>query len=239
MNSSELKGFLTGLILGDGHIDGGTTKRAFNISSIDKNFIDMIESEIKSCSGFKTKRVYIPAHYSCGCNHKDAWKFIIVAHPYFAKMYHYFYDDYRHRVISKEALNWLTPRGLANWYMSDGYVCKVGKTKGVIRNRRMDICTDRYSYNDVLRASNWLKDRFEIDNGLIKRNDRYRIRIKVSSYEKFINLIQPYVIPSMQYKLYLAYEYKPIWMSDEMWKFQESLESAALLSSDTKDEDIV
>lgn len=39
MNSSELKGYLTGLIVGDGYIDGGVTKRAFAIKSINKEFI--------------------------------------------------------------------------------------------------------------------------------------------------------------------------------------------------------
>lgn len=33
MNSSELKGYLTGLIVGDGYIDKGVTKRAFEIKN--------------------------------------------------------------------------------------------------------------------------------------------------------------------------------------------------------------
>lgn len=53
MKSSELKGFLTGLLIGDGSIDKGVTKRAFSIKSVDKSFIDKIETEIKSCTNFK------------------------------------------------------------------------------------------------------------------------------------------------------------------------------------------
>lgn len=40
MNSSELKGYLTGLIIGDGTIGKGITKRSFAIKSICKDFID-------------------------------------------------------------------------------------------------------------------------------------------------------------------------------------------------------
>lgn len=226
MNSSELRGFLTGLILGDGSIDKGTTKRAFSIKSINKDFIDMIEDQIKSCSGFKTIIRYTPSHYSSGCNHQGNWELIIPAHPYFNKMYHHFYDDYRKRKLSNQALKWLTPAGLANWYMSDGYVCLVGKTKGVIKNRRVDICTDRYSLEDIHKIQKMLLDNYNIHTSVVKRENSYRIRILCKSYNTFFGLIADYIVPSMMYKLNLAYDYQPKWMSDELWEIQESLKSA-------------
>jgi len=226
MNSSELKGFLTGLILGDGTIDKGVNMRAFAIKSTNKDFIDMIESEINNCSGFKTKVKYTPEHYSCGCNHRESWEFRIEAHTYFVKMYHHFYDDNRHRRVSGKTLKWLTPRGLANWYMSDGYICLVGKTKGRIYNRRVDICTDRYTLVDIKKMQKALHDRFDVNTSIIKHGKYYRLRIKMDSYESFFNLIYPYLVPSMLYKAYLGYEQQPEWMSDEFWSIQESLKSA-------------
>ena len=44
MNSSELKGYLTGLIIGDGHIDKGITKRAFEIKNTHFDFIQKIKN---------------------------------------------------------------------------------------------------------------------------------------------------------------------------------------------------
>ena len=123
MHSSELKGFLTGLILGDGYIDSGITKRSFHIKSINKDFIDMIRIELESCTNFTITVKYTPEAFRGGCNHKEYWELFIKSHPYFAKKYHHFYGDHRERVISGWALNWITPYGLANWYMSDGYVC--------------------------------------------------------------------------------------------------------------------
>lgn len=226
MNSSELKGFLTGLILGDGYLGKGVTKRSFSIKSINKDFIDYIEKEIESVNTFKSKIRNIPEHCSCGCNHKEAWEYIIEAHPYFNKIYNHFYDDYRHRKITSKVMNWLTPVGLANWYMSDGYVCLVGKTYGKIKNRRVDICTDRYYKEDVEMMSDYLLSKFNIKANVIKRNNTYRLRIKQASYENFINLISPYIVPSMQYKMYLGYENKPTWMTDDFWEKQKSLLSA-------------
>lgn len=234
MNSSELKGFLTGLILGDGSIDKGVTKRAFSIKSIDYNFIQYINREIESVNTFSTHIKYTPEHYSCGCNHKESWEFRIKAHPYFNKIYNFFYDDNRHRKIYRKTLEWLTPVGLANWYMSDGYICLVGKTKGIIRSRRMDICTDRYYKEDVELMASFLKSKFNLNVSTVQRNNTYRLRINKTSYEDFINLIYPYIIPSMYYKIYLGYENKPEWMSDIFWKKQQSLLSAVTLTSNVE-----
>lgn len=236
INSSELRGFLTGLILGDGTINKGVHKRSFSIKSIDFSFIEYIDKCIKDTTNFKTQIKETPEHYSCGCFHKKAWELTIFAHPYFNKIYHYFYNDTRHRKIYSRTLSWLTPRGLANWYMSDGYICLVGKTKGCIYNRRIDICTDRYYLEDIKLMQDVLKSKFNINTSLNKRGDKYRIRISQTSYFDFINLISPYILPSMSYKLYLGYNSKQQWMTDDFWEFQQSLISAAPLN---KGEDIV
>lgn len=230
MNSSELKGFLTGLIYGDGYIDGGTTKRSFKIKNIDKNFIQKIEEELKSCTNFTITVKNFPFRIGKdGTHHKEYWELSIKAHPYFAKKYHHFYDDYKHRIASKESLKWLTPMGLAYWYMSDGYICLVGKTKGFIRDRRIDICTDRYSIETINQMRNMLLNRFNLKTSLIKRGKFYRIRIIRESYLDFYNLVFPYLIPSMQYKLYFGYNTKPEWMTEEMWNIQSELKSAIAL----------
>lgn len=235
MNSSELKGYLTGLIFGDGCIDKGITKRAFEIKSIHFDFIQKIKEDIESCSNFKIHINYNPEYLSKdGTHHKESWTLRIEAHPYFAKKYHHFYDDNRKRTVSKEATTWLTPNGLANWYMSDGYVCLVGKTKGLIRSRRIDLCTDRYPKHIVQRLVKILYDNFNINASIIKRNKFYRIRIQSTSYQTFMNTIYPYIVPSMQYKLYLGYEQQPEWMENWLWDIQKSLKSAITLTSNVE-----
>ena len=226
MNSSELKGFLTGLMFGDGYIDKGVTRRSFRIKSIKKDFIDYIYNELSSCTNFEIRIDHVDSYVSNGCNHKEYWELSIRSHPYFAKKYHHFYDDYKHRTLSDEALQWITPAGIANWYMSDGYVCLVGRERGDIYSRRIEFCTDRYSHVTVQKISKMLFARFGIQNSIIKRNNRYRIRIKSESYLNFINLIKPYVVESMRYKLFLGYTRQPKWMPDSMWNEQIILGSA-------------
>lgn len=226
MKSSELKGFLTGLLIGDGSIDKGVTKRAFSIKSIDKSFIDKIKLELDSCTPFKSYVKHTPAHFSAGCSHKESWELRTQAHPYFNKIYHKFYDDYRHRRITKYVPKYLTPYGVAMWYMSDGYVCLVGKTKGIIKNRRVDFATDRYSKEEVTQLQKMLLHKFNIHCSVIIRGGCHRLRVKQCSYQNFINLIYPYLLPSMYYKIYLGYEQQPIWMSNELWELQCFIKSA-------------
>lgn len=228
INSSELRSFLTGLILGDGTIDNGITKRSFRIKSIHKDFIEYISDYINCYTNFKHLVKYIPEHFSCGCNHKECWEFVVKAHPYFNKKYHYFYNDKRHRKIYAKTLSWLTPIGLANWYMSDGYVCLVGKTKGFIRDRRVDLCTDRYFKEDVELIKDFMSRKFNIKTSIIKRNNTYRIRVNCESYETFFSLIAPYIVDSMKYKLYLGYTNKPKYFSDAFWNEQLLISATTL-----------
>lgn len=232
INASELRSFLTGLVFGDGTIDKGTNKRSFRIKSINRDFISYIEYVIKNNTCFRYYVNEFPETIDrYNVRHQKYWQFVITAHPYFNKLYHYFYDDYRHRVIYAKTLNWLTPIGLANWYMSGGYVCLVGKNTGNIYSRRLDICTDGYKLEHVQKIQSFLQDKFNIKTSVNKRGRFYRLRICTESYETFITLIQPYVIPSMLYKLYLGYNNKQKWMSDDFWNFQEYLKSAVTLPS--------
>lgn len=239
INSSELRGFFTGLILGDGTIDKGVHKRSFVIKSINYEFITLISSVIDNNTPFKYYIKHIASYVKEGISHKEYWELRIKAHPYFNKLYNNFYNDSRHRKIYSETLNWLNPAGLAMWYMSDGYVCLVGKTKNFIMSRRVDICTDRYYKEDIELMVQILKSKFSLNCSIIKRNKFYRIRINRESYERFINIISPYIVPSMQYKLYLGYFNKPDNLSDNAWEYQKYLQSATALTSKVEGNEIV
>ena len=224
MNSTQLRGYLTGLILGDGSIDKGVKKRSFSIKSINKDFIEKIHMDLQSCTNFEFKLNHVGATEKNGVSRKEYWELRTKAHPYFSKKYAYFYNDNIKRRITTESLNWLNAEGLANWYMSDGYITFVGKSKGKISDRRVDICTDRYSKEDVEKIQKFFFDKFEIRTSIIKRNLTYRIRIKLVDSQKFFMLIKDHVTPSFMYKLNLKYQYKPVWMSEEYYHLMQEIE---------------
>ena len=245
MNSSELRGYLTGLILGDGTLGKGVHKRSFEIKSINKDFIERIYEDIKSCSNFNIILKTVEARTDdYGVNHKLHYMLTIKAHPYFNKKYNYFYNDYRVRRITNESLSWLTLNGLANWYMSDGYICLVGKTKGYIRDRRVDLCTDRYKKEDVEKIRKYFYDTWGWETSLIKRKtnskDMYRIRFKKTSAQDFLYKISPYIVPSFYYKLNMCYDYQPEWMTDEYYNLMIKIQKCERPNNEkVEGEDIV
>lgn len=233
MKSSELKSFLTGLVLGDGHIDKGVTKRAFRIKSINYDFIDYIETELHATTNFNIIVKEFPSTDKDGIHRQSYKELTIKSHPYFAKKYHHFYNDYRKRIISKEALTWITPIGLANWYMSDGYIVNVGINSGKIKDRRVEIATDRYTETDVDKIIEMFETKYGYKMHKVKRREGvFRIRFSLLSAQNFFLLIEPYITPSMRYKILLKYDNKPKWMCDEYF-------SLIQCEPPEKDDDIV
>ncbi len=240
MKSSELKGFITGLILGDGTIDKGVTKRAFRIKSINHDFIDYVHESLRESTNFNVEvKCRLPEERG-GVSRKSYSELIVKAHPYFNKKYNHFYDDYRNRRVTSQALSWLTPRGIAAWYMSDGYVVLVGKNSGVIKDRRVELATDRYSKGDVEKIRKYFEETYGFKTKLVKRKHGvYRIRFSLLSAQNLFVMIEPYVVPSMRYKLHLPYDYRPKWMTDEYYDLMTRLQSAEPLTCKDEGEDIV
>lgn len=229
MESSKLKSYLTGLILGDGYVDNGVQKRAFRIKTTHKDFADKILEDLLSV-GFKCFAREVNEYTSeDGTKHKKYYEVNTKAHPYFSKIYHVFYDDYRNRIITKKALNNLGWEGWANWFMSDGYIVRVGKESGKIVDRRVELCTDRYSENSVLFLAKYMETNFGYKIKVVARGEVNRIRISLLNAQDFFLNIYPFFVPSFLYKLDMCYDYKPTWMSNDYYSLMKNIQSASPL----------
>ena len=104
-----------------------------------------------------------------------------------------FYKD-RIKLIPSNIGELLTEKGLAFWLMGDGFYRK--DRGGVL------ICTDSYSLADVQLLRTVLIEKFGLVASIQKRReDVYRIYINKTSSENLIDLVKPYFIPRMFYKL--------------------------------------
>ena len=240
MNSIELRSMLTGIILGDGYIDNGVTKRALHIKSIYPEFTEYIKSTLDHSTNFITIIKKYDGGFRGGCNHKDYSQLTVRSHPYFNKKYSHFYDDYKHRRITTQSLKWLTPIGLAMWFASDGYIVLVGKTKGKIVDRRVEIATDRYKESDVDKIIEYFETTYNYKMKKVKRKEGvFRIRFSLSDAQHFLIMISPYIVPSMSFKLNMRYDYRPEWMCDQYFNIMKNLSSTYPLPSNVEGEDIV
>jgi hypothetical protein len=109
------------------------------------------------------------------------------------ELYLLFYKD-KVKVIPNIIYDLLTPVALAHWIMGDGAILN----KGVV------LCIDSCSLQDVIKLVNVLKLKYDLNctiQGI--NNKRPRIYILPESLPKLINIVRPYFLSSMLYKLHL------------------------------------
>jgi hypothetical protein len=192
--SSDLKGILLGLVLGDTYIQQITpnvnSRLMFKQGAVHKEYIlhlyelfkSFTETPIKETTRFD-KRVNKTYH---GLEFTTLW------YPCFNEFRTLFYNNEGNKTIPANIGELLTPLSLAYWAMDDGTKQSSGFT----------FCTDSFNLPEVQLLISSLKEKFDLNCNLVNYSKGcYRIYIKADSMDKFRNLVQPYFHPSMEYKL--------------------------------------
>jgi len=119
-------------------------------------------------------------------------EFVTRSLPCFTELYDIFYIN-GVKVIPNNIYELLTPVAFAHLTLGDGGF----KSKGIY------LCTDSYTIQDVVRLMNVLIIRYELKCTLHKASNGkgYRIYISRSSVRKVVDIVLPYIIPSMYYKV--------------------------------------
>lgn len=141
-----------------------------------------------------------------GVYHQPYWDLWTNTTEYGKRLRELFYPE-GIKVVTENILNHLTPQGIAWWYQDDGYVTLVGRTKGYIKNRRVELCTDSYTLDEVELIQWFLKTKIGCKSSLIltaKKKPRIRFYIKDAQSYLF-PLIFPFMSKSMYYKMDLQY----------------------------------
>jgi hypothetical protein len=125
---------------------------------------------------------------------------------FYANMF-YTYDPVKQHWVKDVPLRvekFLTARAVAYWYMDDGSIKSVGKSNG------MRICTESFSYDGVNRLKAALETNFGIVTTLTKKTKTvngvkvligHRMTIPEKSSTAFRQLIEPYLVDCMRYKV--------------------------------------
>lgn len=121
------------------------------------------------------------------------WWFQTVSHGAFRFYAHQFYGGGR-KCVPRPIRRWLTPRGLAYWFMDDGSL-KWQQSRAVLLN------TQGYDRGDVERLAQVLTQSNGLETMLRRQAEGVQIVITGRSLERFVDLIAPYLLPSMWYKL--------------------------------------
>ena len=177
----EQNGLVIGSMLGDGYLVKTTSGYAFRVNHglrqtdyvnwKHKKLIDFVNSKPRQ-SG-------------------STYYFRTISHPKFVELRKLFYKD-RTKVIPKKFLEtYLDPFVLAVWIMDDG------SRDG----RQLRINTQCFSSEEHVILQNVLRAKLGIETTLNRDKKQLRLRVREKSMQTLRNLVMPYIIPSMLYKL--------------------------------------
>jgi hypothetical protein len=108
------------------------------------------------------------------------------------------------KVVPENIEQLLTARAVAYWYMDDGALKQLGKSNG------MRICTESFTDDDVKRLQKALKNRHNIETSVTEKNrivngQKVYVGLRIGINEKestaFRELIKPYLVNCMKYKV--------------------------------------
>lgn len=148
-----------------------------------------------------------------GTHHQKYW-LLSVNHPKIKDLYEIFYKD-GIKIYPTGAISKLDSLGFALWYADDGttILVQINKQTKSAKNRRVQICTDSFTYEEHLQIKKELeKLGYTIKIVDRKRRGQVRTQINGKSAQKFICMLEESFInfPSLLYKLDLGYRDKSL-----------------------------
>lgn len=196
--TDEQREALVGIILGDGYLErvkaSHNTRLTVEHASEQAAFVlfisELFEGLIKTDPVISSRK----ADRRTGKVYRSI-RVKTLSFPCLSFFHELFYVN-KTKIIPANIKDILTPRGLAFLIMGDGFIYN-----GVII-----ICTESFTKSEQELLIEALDTKFGILATLNKRvtsgdNSSYRIRISKRYTEKFVELIKPYFIPQMLYKL--------------------------------------
>jgi len=179
------RSIIIGTILGDGYLRIVRGKKnallEINHSLSQKEYVDWKYTALSAlCKSAPKSRN--------GNGMRQAYRFTTRQHPELTTLHTAFYGESKKSIPDNITLD---PLMLAVWFMDDGSRCRASDVY---------LNTQQFALQDQERLRAMLGS-LAIESSLNKDKEYKRIRIAKSSIPKLFELISPYVIPSMTYKL--------------------------------------
>lgn len=191
--TSRQRAIIVGLLLGDGHLETQNYGRTYRLKVehgiAQKEYVDWLYRELKDWVRTqpkeRTKNSFGKPIESYGFTTYSSG-----ALRFYAKQ---FYQE-RKKIMPKLIGKILDPQAIAIWYMDDG-------SWKSDKHRTYIIHALGYSRDELEHVQKVFAKNFDIAVGIHSQYNGLRLCIAAESAGSFKSLIEPYVIPSMNYKL--------------------------------------
>lgn len=195
--TQEQKEAAIGLMLGDASLqtqnNGKTYRLKFEWGDHHKDYIYHV------CNLFD-EWVLSEPHKKERVNHLGntviTWGAQTISHEAFNFLADLFNINKKKGISANLIENHLTPRGLAFWFMDDG-----GKLDYSHNNQGIVFNTHSFTTEEVEQLCVGLKSTFGFNCWTKLNKGKSVIAVSGDSFQKFMNLTDPYIIASMRYKL--------------------------------------
>jgi len=177
---------LVGLLLGDAHLETQNRGRTYRLK-IEQS--DKHAAYVQHLYTLFEAWVLTPTQQKPNGN----WWFQTVSHGAFRYYAQQFYRDGR-KVVPAQIHRLLKPRSLAYWFMDDGSI-KDRHSRAVVFH------TQGFTQAEVARLAQTLTEKFALETYLRRQAEGHQVVIRGASLERFLELVEPYLIPEMRYKL--------------------------------------
>lgn len=188
-----------GLILGDASLrtqnNGRTFKLQFEWSDKHKPYADHIYNLFEE---WILSKPHKKVRLSPNGNQVITWGFQTLSHKAFNPLADLFLINKKKGISEYLIKNHLTARGLAYWFMDDGGKLDYNKNS---TNKSIVLNTQSFTDIEVEKMSKELSNKFNFSCQLRSNKGKKIIVINSVSYPLFRNIIDPYLIPEMKYKL--------------------------------------
>lgn len=191
MTNQEKRSAVIGMVLGDAHINK-ECRLSMGHSEQQKDYLFFKKGILQE---IQTPEIKLYQTFSFG---KSCWRLSTRKKLLYEWLRRRFYPN-GVKTINRRWLNQLTPLGIAIWFMDDGstsYKIRDGKVHAVETTLNTYLSKEQ---NEII--IQYFREVWDIQMGLNKSRGKYRIRMGTREARKFVKIIEPHIIPSMNYKI--------------------------------------
>jgi len=206
----ETRGILIGMCLGDSYLNVRYRHNGYNGYVSSEMRILHSVSQLDYCehkAGLIKK--HLGGNFSVtfgmhGPKKKYRYCAFSVSNPYFKQIREWLYPN-GVKTFSERVLRMLTPEGIAIWYMDDGNARVNRNKEGWISSVATNIAT-MCNEDEIHIIQKYFQDEYGITFNLrfmkqVSEGKQWLIEANTQNSREFVGLIQPYIIPSMMYKI--------------------------------------
>ncbi len=185
----------------DGHLAffGNSVNAALVVNMLEENQ-DYIEQVIKSVEEIPLSyQLTKPKIYTKdGFNRKQQLRLQTRNHPVFTKIRERIYIN-THKTFDPHMATMFDEEMLAIAFMADGSCYLDKRWENAKPSFRLHL--NSWTYGDLMLFKKCCKDSFELEINTRKKGNRYDLAVPTNYSKLFVEIVEPYILPSFQYKL--------------------------------------